>query len=70
MKTKNGIINLYELNDRLIQQDVAFRDLLESTRTTTMTEEAKQTMILAEGLAVIHERLGNLITLTLSHGGS
>ena len=66
-----GIINLEELNTKLVNQDEDFREFCGAIqRNTSFSHTEIQTILLAEGLAIIHERLGNMITLLLSSAGS
>lgn len=63
-----GLFDLKALEEKLVEQDEAFRhftkEILFQTNPQTASAE-----ILAEGLAVIHERLGNMLTMLLRSGG-
>lgn len=70
-----GIVNLDELNRKLVVQDDELRErcikaaTLPSTETWELRMESMMAALLDAQLA-IHERLGNLIITNMSNGGS
>ena len=61
------MINIAAINDELVEQDRALRDLLAHIAEQTPLDSSTTAIVntLAAGLAAIHERQGNLITLML-----
>ena len=61
------MINVTEVNNRLAEQDQALRDTFAQIARLYDSEPTTQALIelLSEGLAAIHERQGNLITILL-----
>ena len=61
------MINITAINDELVEQDKALRNLLADVAEQTQLDPSTTAIAdtLAAGLAAIHERQGNLITLML-----
>lgn len=61
------MIDIPALNSQLVTQDDVLRQTLEKLVAATTEETSARTLVavVAEGLAAIHERQGNLITLML-----
>ncbi len=61
------MINIAEINNRLVQQDEALRTHLAEVAARVEGDSATSAIIevLSESLAAIHERQGNLILLML-----
>jgi hypothetical protein len=61
------MINITAINDELVEQDRSLRDLLADIAEQAPIDPSTRAVIdtLAAGLAAIHERQGNLITLML-----
>lgn len=61
------MINITAINDELLEQDRALRNLLAHIAEQAPLDPSTTAIVntLAAGLAAIHERQGNLITLML-----
>jgi hypothetical protein len=61
------MINITAINDELVEQDSALRDLFANIADQAPLDPSTRAIVdtLAAGLAAIHERQGNLITLML-----
>jgi hypothetical protein len=61
------MINITDVNNRLAEQDQALRDTFSQIARRFDSDPNTQALIevLGEGLAAIHERQGNLITILL-----
>jgi len=61
------MIDISAINDRLIEQDDALRTRMAALSAQAAVDPSTKVLLelLAEGLAAIHERQGNLITLML-----
>jgi hypothetical protein len=61
------MINIGAINAQLVDQDSALRDrLAEISRNPSISADTKVVLdLLAEGIAAVHERQGNMITLML-----
>ncbi len=64
------MIDIAAINSTLVQQDSSLRErLAELTEDPSVSASTKALLaMLAEGLAAIHERQGNLIVLMLQSG--
>jgi hypothetical protein len=62
-----SMINIGAINAQLVDQDSALRDrLAEISRNPSISADTKVVLdLLAEGIAAVHERQGNMITLML-----
>jgi len=61
------MIDITEINNRLADQDQALRDKFSQIAGRLDSDPTTQALVelLSEGLAAIHERQGNLITMLL-----
>lgn len=61
------MIDIHALNSQLVAQDEALRARFASLTESMSNDDAGRALVevVAEGLAAIHERQGNLITLML-----
>jgi hypothetical protein len=61
------MINITAINDELVEQDRALRDLFADIAGQAPLDPSTRAIVdtLAAGLAAIHKRQGNLITLML-----
>lgn len=74
MQSQPGIVNLEQLNAKLVEQDQALRSAMnywvdQMTQAVTTERILKcQAELMSEAFAAIHERLGNMMIYGMSSG--